>query len=228
MESKKNPEVDVTRDRLVYRSIGFVFAIAVTFIMFSFTFFDKKKIKLKTVIMTDDAEQVVNTQHEPAPPPPPPPPTLQVVEDVEEETNEFESTEFVEDEKIEEIVIKDVKVEKIEEIEDLTIYEGNLEKDVSFKGGEEALLQFLEENTVYPEAARLNEITGVIIVTFVVEKNGTISNITTDGKGDKDLEREAKRVISKTNGMWSPGEFKKKPVRQICRIPITFEILDDW
>lgn len=226
MELKKNPNVDITKDRTIYRAVGFAFVLAITFLMFSFTFFEKKKVKMKTAIISDDAEQVENTQHEAAPPPPPPPPTLTIVEDVEEETNDFQSTEFEEKQETVETVVTEVK-EKEEVIDDEKIYEGELEKRVDFRGGEEALAAFLGENLEYPEGPRSAEITGVIIVTFTVEKNGRISNITTDGKGDKELEAEAKRVISKTSGMWVPGEFKKKPVRAICRIPITFEITDE-
>lgn len=227
MELKKNPNVDITKDRVIYRFIGFAFVFAITFLMFSFTFFEKKKPKMKTAIITDDAEQVENTQHEAAPPPPPPPPTLTIVEDVEEETNDFQSTEFEEKQETVETIVTEVVTEKVEVIDEEKIYEGDLEKNVSFKGGPDALNAFLEENLEFPEAARLNDISGVIIVTFTVEKNGTITNIHTDGKGDPDLEREAKRVIKQTSGMWIPGENRKKPVRSICRIPITFEILED-
>lgn len=228
MELKKNPNVDITKDRVVYRFIGFAFVFAITFIMFSFTFFDAKKSKIKTVILTDDAEQVVNTQHEVAPPPPPPPTTLSVVENTEEEVEEIQSTEFEEKVEITDpVVVADV-VEKVEIVEDQKIYEGELEKKVDFKGGVDALSAFLEENLVYPEGPKSNEIEGVVMVIFTVEKNGKISDIRTEGKNDKELEAEAKRVILKTNGMWVPGEYKKKPVRSVCRIPITFEITEDY
>ena len=72
MELKKNPNVDINKDRLVYRAIGYAFVLAFTFIMFSFTVFEKKKMKVKTAVISDDAEQVENTRHEVAPPPPPP------------------------------------------------------------------------------------------------------------------------------------------------------------
>ncbi|MEZ4805100.1 MAG: energy transducer TonB [Bacteroidia bacterium] len=229
MELKKNPNVDVSKDRTIYRALGFASVLVFTFIMFSFTFFEKEKRRMAVKILSDDAETVVNTQHNVPPPPPPPPPVLTVVENTEEETAEIQSTEFEEKQVITAPVITEPLVEKPVEIIDNKIYEGELEKKVDFKGGEEALGEFLSENLVYPEAARANEITGVIMVTFVIERNGTISNIKTNGKGNKDLENEAIAVIKKTNGMWIPGEYKKKPVRSICRIPITFEIYeDDW
>lgn len=227
MEPKKNPNLDLNKDRLVYRALGYAFVLMFTYIMFSFTFYEKKKVRMKTAIITDDAEQIENTQHEAAPPPPPPPPTLQVVEDAEEETNEFQSTEFEEDQKITDVEVNDVKEEKEVIIEDDQIYEGELDKAIEFKGGEEALVRFLSENLEYPETPKANEIEGVVIVTFVIEKNGSISGISTDGKGDKELEKEARRVISKTSGMWIPAEYKKKPKKTYCKIPIIFELEDE-
>lgn len=227
MEVKKNPNVDLNKDRAVYRALGFAFVLGMTLMMFSFTFFDKVKKKVKIEAVSADAETVVNTQHEVAPPPPPPPQNLiQVVENTEEQTD-FADTEPDDEPIPDPVPVAPQGPSAPPDVEDNNIYDADLEEKVGFEGGDDALSEFLSENLEYPEGPKTYGIQGVVMVTFTVEKNGTISNITTDGKNDKELEAEAKRVVKLTNGKWIPGKFKKKSVRSICRIPITFEINED-
>ncbi len=74
-----------------------------------------------------------------------------------------------------------------------------------FKGGEEAFFNFVKKNLKYPEPERDNEIEGIIIVIFVVEINGTVSDVTTDGKGNQAFQRAAIDLIYKTSGKWKPA-----------------------
>jgi protein TonB len=190
--------------------------------MFSFTVFEKKKQKMQAALVSDDAEVIENTKHEKAPPPPPPPPTLTVVENTAVETQEFQANEFEEEQQQEEQQ-ETPKEQPKEEVEDNEIYE-NIADKPTFKGGSDKLQEFLGENLVYPREAYDNEIEGVIMVFFVINKDGSVSDITTDGKGNKDLQREAMNVVKKTSGMWKPGTQREKPVRVKAKIPITFTL----
>lgn len=222
MEPKKNPNLDFSKDRMLLKVLGYSFVLMLCYLMFSFTVFEKKKQKMQAALVTDDAEVIENTKHEKAPPPPPPPPTLTVVENTAVETQEFEANEFEEDEQQEEQEEKPKEQPK-EEVEDDDIYE-NIADKPTFKGGSEKLQEFLGENLVYPREAFDNEIEGVIMVFFVINKDGSVSDITTDGKGNKDLQREAMNVVKKTSGMWKPGTQREKPVRVKAKIPITFSL----
>ncbi len=222
MEPKKNPNLDFSKDRMLLKVLGYSFVLMLCYLMFSFTVFEKKKQKMQAALVTDDAEVIENTKHEKAPPPPPPPPTLTVVENTAVETQEFEANEFEEDEQQEEQEEKPKEQPK-EEVEDNEIYE-NIADKPTFKGGSEKLQEFLGENLVYPREAYDNEIEGVIMVFFVINKDGSVSDITTDGKGNKDLQREAMNVVKKTSGMWKPGTQREKPVRVKAKIPITFSL----
>lgn len=104
------------------------------------------------------------------------------------------------------------------------VYQGVLEEQVEFIGGEEAMYAFLNDNIQYPASAKADKVNGVINVSFIVEKDGTVSHIAIKGKGDRELEQEAMRVIQLTSGHWKPAKNKQVPMRVICIIPITFNI----
>jgi protein TonB len=222
MEHKKNPNLDFSKDRMLLKVLGYSFVLMLCYLMFSFTVFEKKKQKMQAALVSDDAEVIENTKHEKAPPPPPPPPTLTVVENTAVETQEFQANEFEEEQQQEEQQ-ETPKEQPKEEVEDNEIYE-NIADKPTFKGGSDKLQEFLGENLVYPREAYDNEIEGVIMVFFVINKDGSVSDITTDGKGNKDLQREAMNVVKKTSGMWKPGTQREKPVRVKAKIPITFTL----
>jgi periplasmic protein TonB len=94
----------------------------------------------------------------------------------------------------------------------------------SFPGGEEALAKFLQKNMRYPRVAQENEIEGNVFVTFVVDKEGNISNIKTVGaaKGGG-LEEEAMRVV-KLMPRWKPGKQNGQPVFVQFNLPIRFHL----
>lgn len=98
-----------------------------------------------------------------------------------------------------------------------------VEQMPEFPGGEEALYQFLGSNLSYPDTAKEQNITGKVIVSFVVEKDGRITNakvIKDIGGGCGD---EALRVVNKMP-RWKPGKQKGKPVRVQFSLPFVFNL----
>ncbi len=93
-----------------------------------------------------------------------------------------------------------------------------------FKGGEQAQTNFFNNNLKYPEAARDNEIEGVIIVVFIIEKDGTVSNVKTNGKGHKLLQQAAIDLIIKTSRHWEPGYLDGSLIKVKVKMPIEFSI----
>lgn len=85
------------------------------------------------------------------------------------------------------------------------------------------LIQWLSENVRYPETAAENAIQGRVIVQFVVEKDGRISNVTVARGVDKDLDLEAVRVV-KTMPRWKPGKNGGTPVRCQYVLPVVFKL----
>ncbi|MCC2548389.1 energy transducer TonB [Hymenobacter sp. BT175] len=90
-------------------------------------------------------------------------------------------------------------------------------------GGVEAYGKYLADNQQYPTAALRAGKQGTVPVTFVVEKNGGISNVAVVTPVDPALDAEAVRLI-KGGPKWTPAEHKGGKVRQRVTVPISFEI----
>ncbi len=98
-----------------------------------------------------------------------------------------------------------------------------VEQMAEFPGGQTALLKWLGQNIRYPEAAQQNDIQGRVVVKFVVEKDGSIGAASIVKSIDKDLDREALRVVKKMP-KWQPGKNNGQPVRSYFNLPVTFKL----
>lgn len=168
---------------------------------------------------SDEAEEVV---------------TEEVVEEVidEEVVEEVILIEIVDDE---EEIIEDVEYVEAEYIED---YEYEMEEEVeqeeepifmvtevqpSFPGGDEAREKFFKDNLKYPESQKASGIEGKVWVKFVVEKDGSITNITIPSGLGGDFDKEAIRVISMMPN-WNPAKQRNIAVRSYFVIPVEFKL----
>ena len=98
-----------------------------------------------------------------------------------------------------------------------------VEQSAEFPGGQAALMKWLNDNMRYPEAAAANDIQGRVVVKFVVEKDGSIDQVTIVRGVDKDLDREAVRVVKKMP-KWQPGKNNGVAVRSYFNLPVTFKL----
>ena len=97
-----------------------------------------------------------------------------------------------------------------------------VEEMPSFDGkGHEHFEDFIAENITYPEQAGKYGIRGVVFVQFIVEKDGSVSNVRLIKGVDPLLDNEAIRVV-KSSPKWEPGRQKGEPVRVVVNIPIMF------
>lgn len=98
-----------------------------------------------------------------------------------------------------------------------------VEVDPEFPGGVEALYKYLAENIKYPVMAKNNKVEGRVYITFVIEKDGNVSDAKVLRSVNEELDAEALRVI---NAMpkWKPGMQQGVPVRVQYNIPITFKL----
>ena len=92
-----------------------------------------------------------------------------------------------------------------------------------FPGGMEAMMKYLSENIKYPELAKEKNTQGRVLVTFIVEKNGSISNVKVVKGIGNGCDEEAVRVIS-AMPKWKPGKQNGKTVRVSFAIPISFKL----
>ncbi len=92
-----------------------------------------------------------------------------------------------------------------------------------FPGGPAALMQYLGSNIKYPEEAEKKGIQGRVVCTFIVEKDGSITELKIKNSVNPLLDKEAVRVI-KIMPRWIPGRHKGKTVRVEYAVPITFRL----
>ncbi|MEI6434621.1 MAG: M56 family metallopeptidase [Bacteroidota bacterium] len=98
-----------------------------------------------------------------------------------------------------------------------------VEKKPSYQGGEQGYQKFLVENIKYPEAAIKNSVTGTVYVTFVIEKDGAVTDVKVLKGIGSGCDEEAVRVV-KMMPKWIPGEDKGKPVAVQFNLPIKFAL----
>ena len=93
----------------------------------------------------------------------------------------------------------------------------------SFPGGQAALFEWLSKNIKYPVVAEENGVQGRVIVTFVVERNGSITDVQVVKSVDPSLDKEAVRVV-KAMPHWIPGKQNGSAVRVKFTVPVTFRL----
>jgi protein TonB len=98
-----------------------------------------------------------------------------------------------------------------------------VEKMPIFPGGEDALYKYVAASVVYPTVAKESGIAGTVIVTFVVEKDGSVTNVKILKGIGGGCDEEAVRVV-KAMPKWSPGKQDGKPVRVQFNLPIRFSL----
>lgn len=98
-----------------------------------------------------------------------------------------------------------------------------VEEMPSFPGGQAALMQFLLSNTHYPAVAQENGVQGRVTVSFVIEKDGSITDVQVARSADPSLDKEAVRVV-KSMPRWTPGRQNGSTVRVKFNVPVTFRL----
>ena len=101
-----------------------------------------------------------------------------------------------------------------------------VEKEPQFPGGIEKFYQYLVKNERYPDRARENNIRGKVFLSFVVEKDGSLTEIKVNKPLSPETDAEAIRLLN-NSPKWKPGMQNGRPVRVAYTMPITFPPLSD-
>jgi len=110
-----------------------------------------------------------------------------------------------------------------EENEVFEIYQ--VQKKAVFKGGDKAMYQFIADSLVYPVKALENGVSGRVTVQFVVDTDGSISDVRIRGRRlGSGCEEAAMDVVKKMSGQWTPAMQRDKPVRMRFILPIKFQL----
>lgn len=98
-----------------------------------------------------------------------------------------------------------------------------VEQQPQYPGGPSAMMSYLSSNIKYPAAAAENGIQGRVVVQFVVEKNGSVSDVRVVKSVDPSLDKEAIRVVSGMRN-WTPGKQNGQSVRCKFTLPVQFKL----
>ena len=227
MEIKKSPKADLESKKLTFTLIGLVVTLFVVWRVFEYKSYDKQSIDnlQKTVEVIEEEMVEITKQEQPKVQPPQPKPQvtqIQVVEDDVEVEDEIDiNAEVDQDEVIEEYEFTPPEIEE-EEIVEAEIFKV-VEEMPEFPGGSAKLMEFIQKNIKYPMMARESDIQGRVFVNFVVEPDGSISNVAVLRGIGGGCDEEAVRVVN-SMPKWKPGKQRGSAVRCAYTVPIIFKL----
>lgn len=223
MELKKKPEVDLTNKTGLFLNIGLVVSLLLTITAFEWKFYDDQNL-VDLGQVEDNFEDIMDIPPTEQPPPPPPkvqqPEIIEVPdeEEIEEEIEVDLDVEITEETVVEEVVFDEEPEEEVAE-EVFTI----VEDQPAPKGGMAAFYEFVQKQLRYPNQARRMGIEGKVFVQFVVDKDGTITEVQAVKGIGAGCDEEAVRVIQQSP-KWTPGKQRGKAVKVRMILPITFKL----
>lgn len=228
MVPKKTDRANLETKKGLFIEIGLVIALALTLGAFEYTKEDLRTANVQAIRDVQGEEEIIpiTRQELQKPPDPPKPKTviidLNIVEDDIELTDEldFESFDANQDDAIQ---IADVigNREQEQEEEDVEVFY-IVETMPQFQGeGIEAFRAYIQKNVTYPQLALENGISGIVYVSFVINRRGELTNISILRSVDPSLDEEVIRAL-KAAPKWEPGKQRGKPVNVSFSIPIRF------
>lgn len=226
MEIKKSPKADLQNKKGLFLEIGLIVALLVVIGAFLYTPKEYRIEKVDNNYGPVEEEITEITRNEQKPPEQPQKVEVKVFNDILDiVTNDAKITtdisfeDFADDLEITTQVVE-VAEEEIEDDQPFI----KVEKMPSFQGGDlNKFRNWVQERVRYPQIAQENGVSGKVVLSFVVEKDGTLTNIEVLQSPDRSLADEAVRVL-KTSPKWEPGQQRNQPVRVKYTLPVDFRI----
>lgn len=224
MEIRKTKKADLEPKRGYFFEIGLIISLLVVFAAFEYKSYDKITVDIQQRVVDDTPEEIIPITEQKVKPPPPPPPKqvtkITIVEDDVEVEDEIDIDVEADDEtEMEEYIPVEEEEEEIVEAEIFTVVESMPE----YPGGMAKLMSYLGNSIKYPPLAKESGIQGRVFINFVVEPNGSISNVKVLRGIGGGCDEEAVRVVSQMM-KWKPGMQRGKPVRVSYNLPVKFTL----
>lgn len=226
MQIKKSPKSDLQNYKGLFLEIGLIISLLITIGAFLYA---PKEYRIEQVDLNYapiEEEITEITRNEQKPPEAPKKIEIKVFNDIldivtndTKITTELSFDEFGEDMEIETTVVE-VEEEEIEEDQPFI----KVEKMPTFRGGDlNAFRNWVQGRLRYPQIAQENGISGRVTLSFVVERDGSVTNIQILQSPDRSLAEEATRVVG-NSPKWEPGMQSNRPVRVKYTLPVVFTI----
>ena len=226
MEEKKSPKADLENKKFIFTQIGLVIGMALMLVAFEWKSYEKTVVEVTSRQVENVAEDIIPITEQKVKPPPPAPVKqvvkINIVDDnvtVDDDINI--DVEADQNTQVDEYVapVKSVEEESAEEAQIFMVVESMPE----YPGGEAALYTFLADNIKYPQMAKESGIQGRVFVTFVVEKDGHVTDVRILRGIGGGCDEEAIRVV-KSMPKWTPGKQRGKSVRVQYNLPVKFTL----
>ncbi len=226
MELKKNPKADLKRFRGLLLEVGLIVSLVLVIAAFMYT---PKEYRVEQADMDYGPieEQITEITRQDLKTPPPPPKKVEVkvitdlLQVVTNDTKVEVEVDFAEFEEDVEIVQQFEEVEEVIEDDQPFL---TAETMPSFNGGDISTFRtWVMQRLKYPPVAQENGISGRVVLTFVIEKDGTLSTVQVLASPDRSLSEEATRVLM-SSPKWSPALQRNQPVRLRFTLPVEFSI----
>ncbi len=220
--------ISINQYRFIFFNIGLIISLGLTYTAFEWKFYDTDGVLDTTLISEDTFDEIVEIPPTEQPPPPPPEIkniTIIEIEDVMEIEDELEISfdiEMTDKTQIEQQPLFDDIEEEVEEEASDEIFL-IVEEKPHPKGGMNSFYTYVNKNINYPSQARRLGIQGRVFVQFVIEKDGSISQVAAIRGIDSSCDNEAIRVVENAPA-WQPGKQRGKPVRVKMVLPISFKL----
>ncbi|MBW6497139.1 MAG: TonB family protein [Bacteroidales bacterium] len=223
MHAKKVPHKNLERFKGTFFQIGLILSLAFIFFAFQWKTFNRyEKILPHGTVISPDVDLIPVT----IPKPPPPPPTDLAQIDIVKNDDPVDVPDLVintgSDILVEVPVLQQLPPKPEEPADPYQIFIA-VEKMPEFPGGGRALIEYLSKNVKYPRLAQEAGIRGTVYVGFVVEPDGSISNLKVLRGIGGGCDEEAIRVFS-TMPRWQPGMQSGRAVRVSFSASITFRL----
>ena len=237
MKAENTVAQDLRSQKSTNMLIGYVLALAAMFVAFEYTTREVKVVETDKIYdfrMEEDMIPITQQQETVAPPPAAAPTVMEFINEVEDDTElpeeEVETTEEL-NQAITTVVgtgapsavVATGPVGPVVEADDDDRIFDIVEENAQFPGGDEACFKWLSEHIKYPSICQEQGVQGRVVVSFVVNKDGSIVDVNTVRSPDANLTKEAERVV-KMMPKWKPARQGNRTVRSRFNLPVLFRL----
>lgn len=219
MKNRKTKSADLENKRFTHLLIGLIISLSFVYYSFEYKTYNTQNIYIdQGITLVDDEDFIIQTERKLEPPPVKLTTSFVIIDkpDIDIPDIELYNIEGDNDDTLEFLTF----IEEPLDIEpDFFVF---VEEQPSYPGGEIELMKYLSTIT-YPELAKEARTQGIVYISFIVEKDGVISNITLERGIGSGCDKAALKIVEKMK-KWNPGKQRMRPVRVKLNLPIKFQL----